>query len=137
VPAIPLTVTSSSATEIFGQDPGSRALAARIRSLGGTLDELQIAQAYDESGAIDLSIIAFRLPKVDLAKFRSAIIDTWLAAGADGVTTSTVSLGGKSLTKVDYGDGATVEYVFAKDDYVIVMDTSNLDIATQAAQQLK
>jgi hypothetical protein len=136
-PTIPLTVVSNSATDIFGQDPSSRALAARIRALGGTLDQLQIAQAYDDTGAIDLSVIAFRLPKADLAKLRSAIIDTWLSAGAEGVKSSTISLGGKSLTKIDYGDGATIEYVYAKDDYVIVMDTKDLDIATQVAEQLK
>ena len=136
-PTIPLTVVSNSATEIFGQDPGSRALAARIRTLGGTVDQLQVAQAYDETGAIDLSIIAFRLPKVDLAKFRSAIIDTWLGATAEGVKQTAVTIGGKSVTKIDYGDGATSVYVYAKDDYVVVMDTKDLDIATQAAEQLK
>jgi hypothetical protein len=82
-------------------------------------------------------VIAFRMPKADLAKLRSAIIDTWLSAGAEGVKSSTITLGGKSLTKIDYGDGATIEYVYAKDDYVIVMDTKDLDIATQVAEQLK
>jgi hypothetical protein len=133
----PLTVQSASATDVFGEDPSSRALAARIRALGGTLDQLQIAQAYDDTGAIDLSIIAFRLPNADLAKLRAAIIDTWLSAGADGVKSTTITLGGKSLTKVDYGDGSTIEYVYAKDDYVIVIDTSDLDVATQVATQLK
>ena len=134
---VPLTVQSASATDVFGEDPSSRALAARIRALGATLDQLQIAQGYDDTGALDLSIVAFRLPKADLAKLRAAIIDTWLSAGADGVKSTTVTLGGKSLTKVDYGDGSTIEYVYAKDDYVIVIDTSDVDIATQVASQLK
>ena len=135
--AIPLTVQSASATDVFGEDPSSRALAAQIRALGSTLDQLQIAQAFDESGSIDLSIIAFRLPKADVAKLRAAVIDTWLAAGAGGVKTTTVTLGGKSLTKIDYGDASTIEYVYAKDDYVIVIDTSDAGIATQVAAQLK
>jgi hypothetical protein len=133
---VPLTVQSASATDVFSDDPSSRALAARIRALGATLDQLQIAQAYDDTGAIDLSIIAFRLPKADLAKLRAAIIETWLSAGADGVKSTTVTLGGKSLTKVDYGDASTIEYVYAKDDYVIVIDTSDTDLATQVAAQL-
>jgi hypothetical protein len=136
-PTIPLTVVSNSATEIFGQDPGSRALAARIRTLGGTLEQLQTAQAYDDTGTIDLSIIAFRLPKVDLEKFRTAIIETWLGAGADGVKSSNVTVGGKTVTKIDYGDGATIEYVYAKNDYVVVLDTSDADIAAQAVAGLK
>jgi hypothetical protein len=136
-PSIPLTTQSASATDVFGGDPNARALAARIRALGGTLDKLQIAQAFDDTGAIDLSIIAFRLPGADLAKLKSAVIDTWLSAGADGVKKTEITLGGKTVTKVDYGDGQTIEYVFAKADYVVVIDTADLDVATQAAAQLK
>lgn len=134
---ITLTTQSSSATDLFGQDPSSRAFAARIRAIGGTFDQLQVAQAYDDTGAIDLSVIAFRLPNADLAKFKAAIIETWLAAGAAGVKTSAVTLGGKAMTKVDYGDGSTIEYVYAKADYVMVIDTADLAIATDVATQLK
>jgi hypothetical protein len=137
-PSIPLTVISSSASEVFGEDPSSRALAARIRSLGSTFDVLQVAQAYDESGTVeDLSIIAFRLPNVDPARFKAAILETWLSAAAEGVTTSTVTLSGKTLTKVDYGDGLTIEYVYTVGDTVIVIDTSDVAVATAVAAQLK
>lgn len=133
----PLTIQSNSATEIFGDDPSSRALGARIRAIGGTLDQLQVAQAYDDTGSILASIVGFRLPGVDGAKLRAAIVETWLSAGNAGVTTSTVDLGGKSLTKIDYGDDGTVEYVYGKDDYVIVIDTSDVAIATEVASKLK
>ena len=133
----PLTIQSNSATEIFGDDPSSRALGARIRAIGGTLEELQVAQAYDDTGSILASIVGFRLPDADGAKLRAAIVETWLSAGNDGVTTSTVELGGKSLTKIDYGDDGTVEYVYGKDDYVIVIDTSDVAIATEIASKLK
>jgi hypothetical protein len=137
-PSIPLTVISASASEVFGEDPSSRALAARVRALGSTFEQLQVAQAYDESGTIeDVSIIAFRLPKADTAKLRAAILETFLSAGADGVTTSTVTLAGKTLTKVDYGDDRTNEYVYTAVDAVIVIDTSDEAIATDLAAQLK
>ncbi len=135
-PAVALTIQSASATDVFGQDPASRALAARIRSLGGTLDQLQIAQAFDETGGIDLSIIAFRLPNADGAKLRAAILETWLSASAPGVKTTEVDLAGKKLTKVDYGDGSTIEYVYGKADYVIVIDTSDARVATEVAAKL-
>ena len=136
-PAIPLTVHSASATDVFGQDPSSRALAARIRALGATLDSLQIAQAFDQTGSIDLSIIAFRLPNADGLKLRAAIIETWLSAGAVGVKSTPVTLAGKSLTKIDYGDGNTIEYVYSRADYVIVIDTADVGIATEVAAQLR
>jgi hypothetical protein len=131
-------VISASASEVFGEDPSTRALAARVRALGSTFEQLQVAQAYDESGTIeDVSIIAFRLPKADTAKLRAAILETFLSAGADGVTTSTVTLAGKTLTKVDYGDDRTNEYVYTAVDAVIVIDTSDEAIATDLAAQLK
>lgn len=134
---IALTIESTPASEIFGGEPSSRALAARVRAMGSTFDQLQVAQAYDGSGALDLQIIAFRLPRADLAKLRLAILETWLSADAEGVTTSTVTLGGKEVTKVDYGDDQTIEYVYAIDDSVIVIDTSDIEIATAVAEQLK
>ena len=48
-----------------------------------------------------------------------------------------VTLGGKKLTKIDYGDQGTVEYVYGGSDYVIVLDTADPNIATEAAAALK
>lgn len=136
VKGTPLTVQSASASEVFGDDPSSRALAARIRTLGSTIENLQIAQAYDETGGLDVSIIGFRLPNADGAKLRAAIVETWLSAGNDGVTQTEVTLGGKKLLRVDYGDAGTTEYVYAKGDAVIVIDTADPTIAEDIAAKL-
>jgi hypothetical protein len=133
----PLTIQSDSAAEIFGDDPGSRALGARIRALGGTLEKLQVAQAYDDTGAIEASIVAFRLPGADLPKLQAAIEETWLSAGDDGVTSTPVSLGGKTLTKIDYGDEGTTEYVYGKSDYVVVIETSDESLVAEIATKLQ
>ena len=134
---VTLSVVSASAAEAFGDDPSSRALAARIRAIGGTFEQLQIAQAFDESGTVDVLINAFRLPGADVAKLKAAVVETWLSGSVEGVKTTTVTLGGKSLTKVDYGDGQAIEYVYALDDAVIVIDTSDVGVATAVAQKLK
>jgi hypothetical protein len=132
-----LTIDSASATDVFGQDPSSRALAARIRALGKTLDDLQVAQAFDETGAVDIAILGFRLPGADGAKLRSAILETWLSSGAEGVKTTTPTLGGKQVTKIDYGDGSAFEYVYAKGDVVIDIETSDEAIATEVLAGMK
>ncbi|HET7703753.1 MAG TPA: hypothetical protein VFK35_10145 [Candidatus Limnocylindrales bacterium] len=137
VKGTPLTVQSAAATEVFGDDPSSRALAARIRTLGGTIAELQIAQAFDETGGLDVSIIGFRLPGADEAKLRDAIVETWLSAGNEGVTQAEITLGGRKLIRVDYGDEGTTEYVYAKGDTVIVIDTADPSIAEDIAAKLK
>lgn len=137
VGGVTLSIQSASADTIFRDDPGSRALGAQIRSLGATLADLQLAEAFDQSGTLDLSIIAFRLPNVEVAKLRAAIIDTWLSAGATGVRKQTVTLGGKELTKVDYGDTGSPAYVYARADYVIVITTADEAVATEVAKALK
>jgi hypothetical protein len=133
----PLTKTSATADQIFGTDPNSRALSARIRSLGSDVSDLQVAQAYDDTGTVDVSIVAFRLPGKDGAKLRDAIIETWLSANVAGVTKTEVTLGGKKLTKIDYHDDGPIDYVYGTSDYVIVIDTSDPAIATEAASKIK
>ena len=93
--------------------------------MGAQLSDVQVAQAYDDTSQVDLSIVAFRLPGKSGSKLSDAIVDTWLSANVDGVKKSDVTLGGKKLTKIDYGDQGTVEYVYTGDDYVIVIDTSD------------
>ena len=134
---IPLTTDSASAADVFGQDPSSRALAARIRSFGKTLNDLQVAQAFDETGAVDLAVLGFRLPGADGAKLEAAILETWLSSTADGVKTTTVTLGGKQVKKVDYGDQQAFEYVYRAGDVVIDIETSDEAIAAEVLAALK
>ena len=132
-----LTIDSASGADVFGQDPSSRALAARIRSLGKTLDDLQVAQAFDETGAVELAILGFRLPGADPAKLRLAILETFLSASAEGVKTTTVTLGGKEVTKVDYGDESAFEYLYSAGDVVITIETADEALATEVIAALK
>jgi hypothetical protein len=131
-----LTVQSTSADQVFGDDPNSRALSARVRALGAQVADVQVAQAYDDTNTVDVSIIAFRLPGKDGTKLRDAVVQTWLSADVAGVTKSDVTLGGKKLTKIDYGDQGTIEYVYTGNDYVIVIDTSDPAIATEVATKI-
>jgi hypothetical protein len=133
----PLTTQSATADSVFGSDPNSRALSARIRAMGADVADLQIAQAFDETSTIDLSIVAFRLPGKDATKLRAAVVDTWLSANVDGVKRTDVTLGGKRLTKIDYGDQGPIDYVYQGSDYVIVIDTADPAIATEAASKIK
>lgn len=133
-----LTVDNRAASEFFGpDDPTGRAVAASLRSLGKTLDDLQIAQAFDESQTITDTLVAFRLPGADSAALRAIVLRTWLGAGNAGVKETPVTLAGKSFTKIDYGDAKSNEYVYAKDDFVIVIDTSDVAVATAAAANFK
>ena len=135
--SIALTIDSASAADLFGQDPSSRAIAAWVRSLGATLDDLQIAQASDETGSVDLSILAFRLPGKDGSKLRSAILDAWLSSGSTGVRTASATVGGKAVTTVDYGDGGAIDYVYREGDAVIDVETSDSTLAAAVLSKVK
>lgn len=132
-----MQVQSQTADNVFGDDPNSRALSARIRALGADLADLQIAQESDETGTIDLTIVAFRLPGKDATKLRAAIVETWLSANVEGVKQSEITLGGKKVTKVDYGDEGPIDYVYRGSDYVIVIDTADPALATEAVSKIK
>lgn len=131
----PLTV--GDVKDRFGLDPGSRAFLSVLRSSGASIDNLQVAEGFDETQQLDIDVIGFRLPGLDLAKLRAAIIDTWLSGNASGVKQTEVTLSGKKLTKIDFGDQGTTEYVFTGSDYVIVIDTKDPTIAQKAAAQLR
>jgi hypothetical protein len=136
---ITLTVDSASAAEVFAQasDPATRALSARIRSLGKTLADLQYAEAFDESGTITVAIRGFRLPGVDATKVRAAIVETWLSSKAEGVKTDEVTIAGKTVTRIDYGDESALEYVYRSGDIIVVIESDNPTVAGEVLSALK
>jgi hypothetical protein len=62
--------------------------------------------------------------------------DSWLAASGAGVKEDQVTLGGRTFTRIDYGDQGTKNYILAEDNKVIVIETADADLAAQAAAAL-
>ena len=133
----PLTVSSYTGEETMPATPTSRALAARLRSLGVQLKDLQFAQASDDTYSIDMTVFGFRVPGLDPAKLKTAVLEAWLGANQPGVKQTTITLGGKSMLKIDYGVDGPIDYVYATADHVIVIDTADPNAATEAATQIK
>ena len=131
-----LTVVSGIATDFLPQDPSGGALIAALRQDGIGAADLEVAQAYDESQAADLNVIGFRLRKGDVAKLRTAVIDSWLSGSAPGVKQTSVKLGTKTFTKIDYGTDR-FDWVYTGTDYVIVIETSDATLATEVAGSVK
>lgn len=133
-----LTVQSGTAADGLGGDPASQALAASLPRLGIKLTDLQVAHAFDESQTLDLDLFGFRLAAGgDVAKLRTAIINTWLSGAVPGVKQSSVTLGGKTFTKIDFGLGGRTDYVYRGKDYLIVIETGDAGVATEVASSLK
>ncbi len=130
---VPLTVNSAVGSDVLSTDPGSRAIIAALGAEGVAVNDFHAAEAYDASGGLDLSIVAFRAVGMDGAKLQQIVLETWLAANGAGVTTKSITLGGRSVTQVDYGDAGTTPYLVLSGDIVIVIDTADAAIAAEVA----
>jgi hypothetical protein len=132
----PYIVESFTGADAFGNDAGSRAVTAGLRALGKSPAELELAEAYDENQAVDLYLFGFRLPGADPEALQSLVLNSWLVADADGVTTEEVELGGKTMTHVDYGDDSPDAYVYSLGDTAIIIYSGSPDLAKAAAEAL-
>jgi hypothetical protein len=81
---------------------------------------------------VDVNILGFRIPGVDVAKLKQVVLTGWLSADAIGVKRSTVTLSGVSVDKIVYGPGAQSDYVLTRGDAVYVIETATESLATAA-----
>ena len=73
-----LDVQSFTGTEFIFDDSWGTSMSAFLTSVGKTPADLQIAQAQDPDGVLDLEVVlAFRLPGVEPEKLRDAVINGW------------------------------------------------------------
>jgi len=136
VGSVTMTADSASGSTILGEDQGSRAILAALRAAGRQPDDLLVAQAYDELGESDLAILGVSVNGMPIAAIKNLVLGPWLAASGDGVTRDTVTLAGKTWTRIDYGDGGTLDYLLAEGDKVFVITTADPDLAAEAAAAL-
>jgi hypothetical protein len=132
----PFIVQTYLATDVFGTDAGSQAVTAGLRELGKTPADVELAEAYDQDQAMDLYLFAFRLPDADPESLRSLVLNSWLVSNAEGVTTEEVELGGKTVTRVDYGDDTPDAFVYSLGDVVVIIHSGSEGLAAQAAEAL-
>lgn len=118
------------------EDTPSRALVAAVRSLGKSPSDLLLAQAYDETGALAAYLTGFELPGVEGTALKTVILKSWLLADSPGVTTTEVTVSGKPLTRVSYGDDRSDSYVYVSDGAVLIIDTADADEAGRIVASL-
>ena len=132
----PFLSNSANGADVPADTPGSRALMASLRAIDKAPEDLQVAEAYDESETLDLYLLAFRLPGGDGAALRDIVLDTWLSAGGEGVAKEPLTLGGRDVIRVSYGDDEADAYVVTNEDAVIIIHTSDPNLAEAAAAAL-
>lgn len=131
-----LIVDSATGSMFLGEDQGSRAIAAALRADGRKPDDLGVAQAYDETAESDLSLLAVGVDGMAQDKVLAFVLESWLAATGAGVKIDTVTLSGRELTRINYGDEGSLDYVTTKGAVVIVITTADPDLAALAVAAL-
>ncbi len=141
---LPHTVgtTTLSTQSILGTtalDPASAAsqsLIASLQTLGKAPADLEIAGAYDPTGALDLRLFAYRVKGVAPSALGPAIIASQMTNTAAEPATSEVTVGGHPMTKITYASGTPV-YIYDLNGVVYAIATSDESIAASVVGLLR
>ena len=131
-----LSVQSATGDQVLGTDAASKALTSALASFGKKPADLQLAQAYDPTSTLDVTILGFRVPGLAVSKLEPAVLQTWLFAGATGVTTKQTTVSGVAVTEVSYGGDTSVSYVVVRKDAVLVVQSGSAALAAAAIAAL-
>ena len=135
----PLQVESWTGTAILNDDAYSDSLRSFLNAQTKTADELLEAQSYDPTAALDFSVAVYQLPGVAPDKLRDALIAAWkVDPDVSSVPVSTVTIDGKTLTKMDFPEDTADSYLYVRDEDGVVFDIESSDVAivTKALQEL-
>ncbi len=72
-----------------------------------------------------------------IAKTKDLVLNAWLSATGAGVTTGKATLGGKEWEVIDYGDEGAKDYLRVDGNDVIVVTTSDPQVAEDTASAIK
>ncbi len=124
-----LATQSVLGTTALGTGEASQALQASLKNLGKTPADLQIAGAYDPTGALDLRLFAYRVAGVDTTELARAVIESQLSNTAAQATSSQVTIGDHAITKISYAQGSPA-YVYVLNGVVYVIQTGDTSLVS-------
>jgi hypothetical protein len=131
-----MAVESQTGSTALTDDQGGGPIVAALRAAGAQPDDLHLADAYDDSGTSDLLVSALSVRGMDAKALKAFVLDSWLQASGTGVTREQAKVGGRDVTRVDYGGGGIIHYVLPGAGAVYIVSTSDKDIAAQALAAL-
>jgi hypothetical protein len=126
-----LQVQSWNGDGLLTDDPWSTSMAAFLTASCKVPTDLHVAQSYDPNESLDASIGVYRVDGVAPTALRDALINAWKGDYPD-MKVSQVTLGGKDVTKGDFGEDTITSYLWIHDDVVYDVESSDETIATTA-----
>jgi hypothetical protein len=123
-----LTSQSWTGATLLSDDGWSDAFTTFLQGAGKTPADLLIAQGYDQTGNIDLTVAAFKISGVSAADVRKTLVNAWKADYPELATTSE-TVGGKKVTRGVFQDTGIDSYWYEHDDLVYDVETADKDLA--------
>jgi hypothetical protein len=120
---------------ILGDDTFSTAMTKFLTDAGKTSQDMRVAQAYDPTQTLDITVTAYRVAGVKAAAIRDALIAAWKVDYPD-LKVTTVTLADKQVTKADFGQDAIASYLYLQDDVVFDIESGDETLATAAIAAL-
>ena len=126
-----LQVQSWNGDGLLTDDPWSTSMTAFLTASCKVPADLHVAQSYDPNEALDASIGVYTVDGVAATALRGALIEAWKGDYPD-MKVSQVTIGGKDVTKGDFGADSITSYLWVHDDAVYDIESSDEAIATAA-----
>ena len=131
-----LTSQSVSGTIALGTDATSQALIASLAKLGKTSADLEIAEAHDSTGTLQLRMFGFRVKGMPGSDLATAVVGSWMANTTQTPARSDVTIAGKKLTKVGYPQGGA-DYVYGTAAVAFDIETTDESLVAKVLALLK
>ena len=116
-------------------DPWSLSIAAFLAAACKVPADLHVAQAYDPNQVIDAAVLVYKVDGVAATALRDALIAAWKGDFPE-MTVSEVTVGGKDVTKGEFGEDTITSYLYVSGDVVYDIESADEAIATAALAAL-
>lgn len=127
---------SSNGDAILTDDAWSTAITAFLTSAGKASADLQFAQTYDPTGAVDASVWVYRVVGGEGLALRDALVQAWTGYSPT-MTWTKVTLDGKEVMKGVVPDETVAKsYLYVRDGLVFDIETIDEKFATAALAAL-
>ena len=130
-----LTSQSVTGDTLLSDDGWSNAFSTFLAGIGKTPTDLLFAQAYDPSGASDLTIGAYQISGVSAADIDKTVLKAWKANDAT-LTTKAATVGGKKVTQGTIPSMSLDGYWYEHGNVVFEVETSDATVAANVLAAL-
>ena len=127
----PLEAQSWTGDVYLAGDDWGNSVTSFLTANGKTPGDLRAAQVADPAGALAGTMFAYKVAGLDPAKVRDALLAAWKGDYPD-IKVTTTTIGGKDITKGDFGVDADSSFLYIKDGVVYDIETSDEGIAAAA-----